>query len=225
MTSEFPRHDQRYYQVVLIKMKDPERFARYLELMAPIVHRYGGALERALLPETVYAQGVAKPDTINVVHYHNRDAYTAFNADPEFQAIAHLRSESVDMVAVGGRPVRGEVVESGIGDRLYVVEFARFGGGGGVGYRTYEEQSEAIMSRYGYHVERVIAPDAIAGLPFTPNIVKVAYFDAHDGMDRMHQDPAHERLERELYPAAVAESIWMVARVHPSSQAKQQPGI
>lgn len=214
MTNRTSHQDRKYYQIVFIQMKDPTKFARYVTLMAPIVQRYGGALERALEPVAVYAEGVHKPDTINVVHYDDRDAYSAFNTDPEFQAIAHLRSESISMAAVGGLPLAGEVADGNLRDRLYVLELARFGASGASGYRDYEEQSELVMHRYGYHVERVIAPDAVAGLPFAPDIAKIAYFDAPDGMDRLHRDPAHDRLEKELYPAAVDQSIWVIAKVH-----------
>jgi uncharacterized protein (DUF1330 family) len=221
MTNSSPPVDVRYFQVVLINMKDPPKFARYRELMAPIVQRYGGALERALLPEAVYAEGVPKPDTVNVVYYDSRDAFSAFNADPAFQAIAHLRAESIRMAAVGGLVSGGAITSGDVRERLYTVELARFAASGAAGYRRYEEESDGVMRRYGYHVERVISPDSVAGLPFTPDIVKVAYFDAHDAMDRLHRDPAHERLEKELYPAAVAESIWLVAKVHPASLPQQ----
>jgi uncharacterized protein (DUF1330 family) len=217
MENPSPSTDVRYFQVVLIQMKDPPKFARYLELMAPIVQRYGGALERALLPEAVYAESLSKPDTVNVVHYDSRDAFSAFHADPAFQAIAHLRSESIGMAAVGGFAKSGAVTGGDIRERLYTVELARFAGSGAAGYRRYEEESEGVMRRYGYHVERVIATDSMAGLPFKPDIAKVAYFDTGDAMDRLHGDPAHGRIEKELYPAAVAESIWLVAKAHSSA--------
>jgi uncharacterized protein (DUF1330 family) len=217
MTDKSPPTDHRYFQVVLIYMKDPPKFARYLELMAPIVQRYGGALERALLPEAVYVEGASKPDTVNIVHYDSRDAFSAFNADPEFQAIAHLRSESIDMGAVGGFTIGGAGTSGDARERVYMVEFARFAASGAPGYRRYEDESDAVMRRYGYHVERVIAADSVGGLPFTPDVVKVAYFDTRDAMDRLRGDPAHARLEAELYPRAVAESMWLVAKVRPAS--------
>jgi uncharacterized protein (DUF1330 family) len=212
MTNETPSSPPKYHQIVLIQLNDAPKFARYIELMAPIVRRFGGALERALAPEALYGEGFTKPDAINVVHYDSRDAYTSFNEHPDFRAIEHLRSESITMASVGGVAVRGESVSGDASGRLYLLELARFGPAGAVGYRAYEEQAEPLMSRYGYHVERVIQPDSAAGLPFTPDVAKVAYFDAPDGMERLHLDPAHERIEKELYPAAVAESIWVVAR-------------
>lgn len=216
-------HDKRYYQVVFIRMKDAPMFARYLELMAPIVRAYGGDLERMLAPQAIYADRVAKPDTVNVVFYEDRDAFAAFNRDPEFRKIAHLRAESIDMVAVGGLPVEGRVSNERLGERVYAVEIARFGPKGAAGYRAYEAEADPTMRNYGYHVERVLKPDAASGLPFTPDLVKVAYFDTPDGMDRLHNDPAHTRIERDLYPSAVAESVWVVGMVHPSTLAAAPP--
>jgi hypothetical protein len=59
---------------------------------------------------------------------------------------------------------------------------------------------------------RVFRPDLVNGLPFVPDIVKVAYLDQAEAMDRMHADPGHVRVEGELYETAVAESLWFVAR-------------
>ena len=55
----------RYYQVVFIWMKDPVKFGRYHELLGPVVQRYGGDLERMLAPDTIYAEGMRKPDIVN----------------------------------------------------------------------------------------------------------------------------------------------------------------
>jgi hypothetical protein len=72
------------------------------------------------------------------------------------------------------------------------------------------------MARYGYHVERVLAPDSVVGFPVEPNIVKVVYFDRASGMDCLHEDPAHERIERELYPPPLSASPsgWSAACIH-----------
>jgi uncharacterized protein (DUF1330 family) len=205
----------RYYQVVFIWLKDPVTFGRYRELLGPIVQRYGGDLERMLAPDTIYAEGMTKPDIVNIVFYDDRDAFEAFNKDPEFQQIVHLRSESIHMVSVAGFPTRGTVTQEALGQRLYFVELARFGPQGAKGYQHYQEEAEPVMSRYGYHVERRLAPDSVSGLPFKPDLVNVAYFDSPDGMERFHTDAAHHRIENELYSAAVQQSIWVVGRVHP----------
>jgi uncharacterized protein (DUF1330 family) len=205
----------RYYQVVFIWMKDPVKFGRYRELLGPVVQRYGGDLERMLAPDTIYAEGMRKPDIVNIVFYDDRDAFTAFNKDPEFENIVHLRSESIDMASVAGLPIGGMVTQAELGKRLYLVEVARFGPQGAQGYQHYEAQAEPVMNRYGYHVERRLSADSVAGFPFKPDLVNVAYFDSPDGMERFHTDAAHHHIENELYAAAVQQSIWVVGRVHP----------
>jgi uncharacterized protein (DUF1330 family) len=205
----------RYYQVVFIWMKDPVTFGRYRELLGPVVQRYGGGLERMLAPDTIYTDGMPKPDIVNIVFYDNSDAFAAFNKDSEFEKIVHLRSESIDMVSVAGLPIGGTVTQEALGKRLYLVEVARFGPQGAAGYQHYEALAEPVMSRYGYHVERQLSPDSASGFPFKPDLVNVAYFDSPDGMERFHTDAAHHRIENELYPAAVQQSVWVVGRVHP----------
>ena len=119
------------------------------------------------------------------------------------------------MVSVAGFPIGGTVTQDGLGKRLYLVELARFGPQGAQGYQHYQEQAEPVMSRYGYHVERRLAPDSVSGLPFKPDVINVAYFDSPDGMEQFHSDAAHQQIENELYGAAVQQSIWVVGRVHP----------
>ncbi|HJZ47303.1 MAG TPA: DUF1330 domain-containing protein, partial [Roseiflexaceae bacterium] len=167
----------RYYQVVFIWMKDPVTFGRYAALLEPVVRPYGGGLERRLVPDAIYAEGMPKPDIVNSVFYDSRAAFAAFEQDPEFAKIVHLRSESIDVAAVAGLPAGGEVTQTDVGSRLYLVELARFGPQGAKGYQNYEEQAEPLMRRYGYHVERRLAPDSASGFPFQPDLVKVAYFD------------------------------------------------
>ena len=202
----------RYYQVVFIWMKDPVTFGRYAALVEPVVRLYGGGLERRLLPDAIYAEGMPKPDIVNIVFCDNRAAFAAFDKDPEFAKIVHLRSESIDMASVAGVPFGGEVTHRDTGNRLYLVELARFGPQGAAGYREYEEQAEPVMCRYGYHVERRLTPDSASGFPFQPDLIKVAYFDSPDGRERLHKDPAHLRIENELYPAAVHYQILLLFR-------------
>jgi uncharacterized protein (DUF1330 family) len=206
---------RRYYQVVFIWMKDPVTFGRYRELLGPVVQRYGGGLERMLAPDTIYAEGMPKPDIVNIVFYDDSDAFAAFNKDPEFEQIVHLRSESIDMVSVAGLPIGGAVTQEELAKRRYLVEVARFGPQGATGYQHYEAQAEPVMNRYGYHVERRLAPDLASGFPFEPDLVKVAYFDSPDGIERFHTDAAHHHIENELYSAAVQQSVWVVGQVHP----------
>jgi uncharacterized protein (DUF1330 family) len=205
----------RYYQVVFIWMKDPATFGRYVALLGPVVRPYGGGLERRLIPDAIYAEGMAKPDIVNIVFYDNRAAFMAFDRDPEFAKIVHLRSEAIDMASVAGVPLGEEVTRRDEGNRLYLVEVARFGPQGAAAYQEYEEQAEPLIRRYGYHVERRLAPVSASGFPFQPDLIKVAYFDSPDGMERLHKDPAHLRIENELYPAAVQQSIWVIGRVDP----------
>lgn len=217
------RENARYYQVVLIWLKDPQKFGRYVELMRPIVDRYGGALERMLAPDTVHAEGIQKPDVINIVYYDDKAAFMAFHADAEFQHIVHLRTESTEMMSVQGLPTAGSPTSTNLERRRYVLEFARYGAQGAEGYKRYETEAEALMGTHGYHVERVLTPDSVADFPFKPDLVKVAYFDDPAGMANVHADPAHHRLETELYARAVQESVWVVAGAHPASLTNAGP--
>jgi uncharacterized protein (DUF1330 family) len=149
----------RFYHVVLISVRDSDLFERYQTTVAPVALDYGG-IERQLLPEQVYAEGVQRPDIVNVVYGRSPDFLRRLDADPRFQAVVSMRSDAIDMISITGDIGRGHSV------------------------------------------------------PFRPDLIKIAYFDDGTAMDRMHTDPdpGHARIEGELYTAAVAESVWFVAR-------------
>ena len=99
-------------------MKDAVTFGRYVALLEPVVRPYGGGLERRLVPDAISAEGMPKPDIVNIVFYDSRAALAAFDKDPEFAKIGHLRSESIDMASVAGVSVGGEVTQTHVRNRL-----------------------------------------------------------------------------------------------------------
>lgn len=207
-----PVHEERYPQLVFIWFKDRPKFARYGELVAPIVEPYGARLDRQFQVVALYAEGLERPDVVNLVSSPTRERFEAFHREPKFLEIVHLRSESIVMAEAHGTVRRRDSGEraGAPAERLYVIELAKLGEGGERAYREHEEASEPVMRRYGYGVELEMRPEGSNGFPFSPDIVKVAYFDAKDGMERMHADPAHERIEKELYPRTTSSSIWLV---------------
>lgn len=206
-TSRDATDTTRYYGLYLVWIKDPAKWNRYRELVAPIARRYG-TVERSLRGTTIYFEGRTAPDVVNVVHSPSQKAFEQLDRDPEFQRIVHLRDESTELVSVFGDPIAGEV-SSNAGQRAYVVEIAKFGAEGAAGYRRYEAEATPLLRRYGYHVERVFSVRGPSeGLPFQPDLVKVAYFEQPDGMARVESDPEHARIEG-LYPSAVAQSVWI----------------
>lgn len=204
----------RYYQVVLIWMKDANLFAEYGQSVGPVVAKYGGSLERMLAPQDIQGGDVSVPDIVNIVYYDSEDAYAAFERDPEFLEIKQKRTDSIDMLALEGHSSLGSVVEGGEPERLYLLELADFGSDGEAGYRRYVQRADAFMSPYGFHVEREIAVRRFDdGLGVAPNVARVTYFDEGDGLEKAHSVPGHEELEAG-YNAAVGKSLWLVGSVH-----------
>ena len=206
--------NDRYYQVVLIWMKDANLFAEYGQAVGPVVAKYGGSLERMLTPQEIQGRDLAVPDMVNVVYYDSEEAYEAFERDPEFIEIKQMRTDSIDMLALEGHSSHGAVVEGGEPERLYLLELAEFGDDGEAGYRRYAQRADAFMSPHGFHVEREIAVRRFDdGLGFAPNVARVTYFDGGDGLAKAHSLPGHEELEAG-YDAAAANSLWVVGAVH-----------
>jgi uncharacterized protein (DUF1330 family) len=211
--------DSRYYQLALLWLRDRPKFGRYVELVAPIVRPYGAGLACQFLPTTIYAEGMERPDVVNLVYYESHAAYNAFTRDPAFKEIVHLRSESIAMASVEGLLAGTFAAGGGPEQRLYMIELARLGRGGREAYQAYENEAEPVMKRYGYQVNCVMRPNGSSGLSFSPDLVKIASFTSAADLERMHEDPAHSRIEKVLYPEAVAESVWLVANAAPRTAA------
>src|SRR6266540_5740873 len=133
-----------YYHLWLIWLRDREMFARYQTAVAPVAARYG-AIERSFTPIEVYGEGVTLPDIVNVVHTSGERSLAAMNADPEFQAVVSLRTDSTDLARVGGVDESGSVDHTALTERRYLIEVARFGAGGAAAYRDYERAADTLM--------------------------------------------------------------------------------
>src|SRR5262245_350043 len=106
--------NDRFYQAVLIWIRDAETFGRYQRLVASTAARYGW-LERTIAPEEVHGGGVTLPDALNIVYYTEGERGVAgLRRDSDFQEVVGLRSASIDMVDVFGVPERGDVREDGL---------------------------------------------------------------------------------------------------------------
>ena len=209
--------DQKYYELVFIQVKDPKAFGEYGRKVFPIVKKYGGGLQRMLLPESVYGDGIKKPDLVNLVFYKNRAAYDAFHRDPEFLKIKPLRTKSIDMISIGAEKLEAGSSSSDLAGRYYMVELAYFKTAAGTRYQAYEAASRPVLGKYGYHLESKLAPIEVHGKLEKPDLLKVAFFNQTADLKRFEKDPRHKELETKLYPGAVRKSIWIMGKVHPMS--------
>lgn len=81
-------------------------------------------------------------------------------------------------------------------------------------YRAYLERALPTLQRYGYRLERALRVRGSSGLPFSPDLVRVSYFERADGAARMEQDPLHGELERS-YGDSVEDALWIMGVAHP----------
>jgi uncharacterized protein (DUF1330 family) len=196
-----------YHQLVLIWVRDPAKFQEYLRRLPPIVAKYGGAGDRTIQPTSIWADGLERPTIVNLVHYDDKESYQRFNADPDFLAIEHLRSESVDLMTFEGLLTHSGPSDDGLADRSYNVELLRYASGSPEAYRRYEREGEAVMRRYGFRVEYVLEIEPSAARRF--DLAKISYFPNSAAQADFENDPLHKVIEEELYPAAVGDSIWI----------------
>lgn len=209
--------DGPWHQLVLIWIHDPARFHDYLTVMAPIVGRYGGAADCSFAPTAMHADGLTTPDVVNLVHYDNQSAFEAFTNDPDFQQIKHLRDESVDLLSFEGRLVHKNPAPPDP-QRTYGIEIVRFPDGSREAYERYERDGESVMTRYSFQVDYVLDIDTTNSTERRFDLVKISSFPSSAQRAAFETDPLHQRIEREMYPAAVSDLIRIYATLRPTTQ-------
>ncbi len=204
---------KKYYQVVMIWLKDPQKFHQYGEQMGPIVSKYGGGGERIITPVSTFYGGntgkdLSAPDMVNIVFYDSKEAYEDFENDPAFQRIKSLRSESIKMAGIGGEVLDGELMQGNVENRLYMIEFTYYQDDNPSAYKQYERQARAYFKKHGVRKERVLKPDAVFGGIEMPHQVTIKYLDDASNKAAMEADPQHKEIE-DLYGAAIRDLIWI----------------
>ena len=72
-----------------------ERYREYADAVAPILEGLGGRLVYAGAPAASLI-GDARWDLVAIAEYPSRQAFLDMIASPEYQAIAHLRTEAIE---------------------------------------------------------------------------------------------------------------------------------
>ena len=206
----------KYFQVVMIWIKDPGKFQDYGQKVSPIVAKYGGNAERIISPvESFYGGTTAKefeaPHMVNIVYYDSKEAYEAFERDPEFLKIKHLRTESIEMAGIGGTVLGGELNLQEVANRLYMIEFAYFSDEEGKKYKKYEQKARLFSERSGLHKERILHPDTKFGDIDLPDLVSIKYIEKAEHKAKMEADKDHPKVEK-LYGEAIRDLIWIEGR-------------
>lgn len=206
----------KYFQVVMIWIKDPAKFQDYGQKVGPIVAKYGGNAERIISPvESFYggttAKGFEAPHMVNIVYYDSKEAYVAFENDPEFLKIKHLRTESIEMAGIGGTVLGGELNLQEVANRLYMIEFAYFSDEEGKKYKKYEQKARSFNERSGLHRERILRPDARFGDIDLPDLVSIKYIEKAEYKAKMEADKDHPKVEKR-YGEAIRDLIWIEGR-------------
>lgn len=205
--------DGKYYQVVLIWVKDPAKFQEYGEKMGPIVSKYGGAGERIITPVSSFfggskAKDMESPHMVNIVYYDSKESYEQFEKDPEFKKIVHLRDESIEMAGIGGFVEGGDLVINDVANRLYMIEFAYYSDEKGKSFKKYEKEAKSYYEKYRLRNERILTPDNVFGGFEMPDKVSIKYIENKDDKPLMEQDGDHGRIEQ-LYGEAIRDLVWI----------------
>lgn len=86
------------YMIIDSTVKDRKKYQHYIDLVAPIVEKYGGRYH--VRGENVRYLGTWKPDRIIVIEFPTEDNIQRWLASPEYKAIAHLREEGAETQSI-----------------------------------------------------------------------------------------------------------------------------
>lgn len=201
--------EKHYHQLVIIWVNDSAKFQDYIGKMAPIVRKYGGALDRSFVPSAIWANGLRTPDMVNLVHYDNKEAFEQFKQDSAFRAIVHLRDESTEILSYEGFLEEEDIVEGNEKDREYTIEIVSYRDNSSDLYKKYESTDEGKMREYGFHVEYAMKPESFPKNAPKPDLIKISYFPTIAQKKQFEKDTMHKKIEQELYPNAINSVIWI----------------
>jgi uncharacterized protein (DUF1330 family) len=206
--------NEKYYQLVLLWITDAMKFQDYLQKMAPVVTRYGGAGDRSFQPSAIWAEGMDLPQVVNLVHYDSKEAYQNFNNDPDFKQIEHLRSESTKIISYEGYLRVANRSVQGLNEREYNIEIVSYKNGSPLAYSKYELEGEGKMREFGFDVEFILDLESKSSEEKQPHMAKVSYFNNAGCKMKFEKDAAHKEIEA-LYPSTIDSVIWISAKIHP----------
>jgi len=89
----------RVYLIIDIKIRDKEKFNKYLEKAKPIVESFGGhylVREGKVTP----LSDVWEPERIVIIKYKNKQSLRECFASERYLNIKHLREESIDFNSI-----------------------------------------------------------------------------------------------------------------------------
>ena len=86
------------YMIIDSKVKDREKYRRYIDQVSPIVAKYGGHYH--VREEKIRSLGVWKPERIIVLEFPTEDHIQKWLTSPEYKAIAPLREEGAETQAI-----------------------------------------------------------------------------------------------------------------------------
>ncbi len=101
-------NNDRFYAVLLLWVRDPERFTEYQEKAKPLLEKHGVHIERWLMTQDMDGDGLERPDQIVVTWFSSADAKAAYENDPQVVEVAKIRDESVKLVTITGTSVFGD---------------------------------------------------------------------------------------------------------------------
>jgi hypothetical protein len=152
------------------------------------------------------------------VHYDSKYAFEEFKADPAFQKIEHLRSESTKLISFEGYLTHQNVSFDQLQEREYNIEIVNFKNSTPTAYQKYEDEGESKMKEYGFVVEYKMTVDGFPPSVPKPDLIKISYFSNVSDKTKFESDPMHKAIEQELYPNAIENVIWISGKIHPGTK-------
>jgi len=203
--------EERYYQVVFVKIKDNAKYGEYITKLTPIISKYGARAERVIQISSFFdshkGEKMDQPHVINIVSYKSKKAFEQFEKDPEFSKLQSLRNQAIEISGINGSSKAKKFIDGEASNRVYMVEFVNYKKK--KMYNKYLKKAKRLYSRHNHHTELTLQPDSYFGnLKEMPNLVNIMYYDNAASKENMQKDKNHKEVENS-YAAAVSGLIWV----------------
>jgi len=208
--NEAPTKVKKYYQVVLVWVKNPQKYQEYVQKLGPVVSKYESNAERIISPvKSFFAVKKGKelktPHMINIVYYKSKKAYHKFLKDPEYIKLKKLRSEAIDIAGIDGEVIGGKLEKGNVADRLYMIEFLNYKNK--KSYNNYIKKTKPYYKRHLVN-ERILKPDNVFGNINMPDVVFIKYIKNEADRSKMETDKEHPMVEK-LYGDMLSDLVWI----------------
>lgn len=209
--------EDRIYHLILVWIKDHDKFDEYKNKVKSLGANHGVDIERVIRAQEIWTVGtdtqaskskfnIEKPDMVYVIYFDNREAEMDMAMDSEFREIVPQWEDAMNIAIVSAKAVDGAPLDSNTNDRVYAIEFVYLKNGDADARKETRKVSNSVLLRDRHDIERTLRPTFAYGLAL-PDLINIIYYQTWNAT-------AHTRKNEieSLYIESVEICGWIIGK-------------